>query len=55
MIEIRPLRTEADYDAALKAIEVYFENEPVLGSPEAARFDLLALLIADHEAKHWAI
>ena len=55
MTDIRPLRTEADYDAALKAIEPYFEHEPALGSPEADRFDLLALVIADYEGKHWAI
>jgi len=34
---------------------VYFENEPNPGSPEADRFDLLALVIADYEAKHWAV
>jgi HTH-type transcriptional regulator / antitoxin HigA len=55
MTEIRPLRTEADYDAALKAIAVYFDNEPSPSSPEADRFDLLALVIADYEAKHWPI
>ena len=55
MTDIRPLKTEADYDAALKAIEVYFESEPAPGSPEADRFDLLALVIADYEGKHWAI
>lgn len=55
MTDIRPLRNEADYDAALDAIETYFETEPALGSPEADRFDLLALVIADYEAKHWAI
>ena len=25
---IRPIRSEGDYDAALKEIERYFENEP---------------------------
>jgi HTH-type transcriptional regulator/antitoxin HigA len=55
MFEVRPLRNENDYDAALKAIEVYFGNEPALGSADADRFDLLALVIADYEAKHWAI
>jgi HTH-type transcriptional regulator/antitoxin HigA len=55
MFEIRPLRNEDDCDAALKAIEAYFENEPALGSVDADRFDLLALVIADYEAKHWAI
>jgi HTH-type transcriptional regulator/antitoxin HigA len=55
MAAIRPLKTEADYDAALKMIEVYFGTEPGLGSPEADRFDLLALVIADYETKHWPI
>ena len=55
MIDIRPLRSEADYDAALKAIEPYFATEPEPGSPEADRFDLLAMVIGDYEARHWAI
>lgn len=55
MTEIRPLRSEADYDAALDAIQVYFEHEPKPGSREADEFDLLALVIADYEARHWAI
>jgi len=55
MTDIRPLRSEADYNAALKAIAVYFEHEPKLGSAEADQFDLLALVIADYEDKHWHI
>ena len=63
MMHIRPLRSEADYDAALLAIAEYFKHEPLPGSPEADRFDLLALALAigdwrlaigDYEAKHWA-
>jgi HTH-type transcriptional regulator/antitoxin HigA len=52
---IRPLRSEADYDAALQEIERYFENEPKPGTPEADRFDLLALIIEDYERKHCPI
>jgi len=55
MFEIRPLKNEADYDAALEAIATYFDKEPTAGSADADRFDLLALVIADYEAKHWAI
>ena len=55
MMDIRPLRTEAGYDAALVAIEAFFENEPDPGSPEADAFDLLALVIADYERRHWPI
>ena len=34
-MELRPIHTEADYDAALAEIEQYFDNEPQRGSPEA--------------------
>jgi HTH-type transcriptional regulator/antitoxin HigA len=52
---IRPLRSEADYNAALKEIEKYFDNQPKSGTREADRFDLLALIIEDYERKHWPI
>src|SRR5262245_12760941 len=52
---IRPIRSEADYDAALKEIEQYFESEPKPDTPEADRFDLLALFIEDYERKCWPI
>jgi HTH-type transcriptional regulator/antitoxin HigA len=52
---IRPLRNEADYDAALAEIELYFKREPEIGTPEADRFDVLASLIEEYERKHWPI
>src|SRR5947209_435212 len=52
---IRPLRSEADYEAALAEIEGYFEAEPKPGTADADRFDLLALVIEDYESKHWPI
>ena len=52
---IRPIRTETEYDEALEEIERYFENEPKPGTPEADRFDLLALIVEDYERKRWPI
>jgi len=52
---IRPLRSEADYDAALAAIERYFDKPPKLGTPPADRFNLLARMIEDYERKRWPI
>jgi HTH-type transcriptional regulator/antitoxin HigA len=52
---IRPLRSEADYEAAPDEIEGYFDNEPKPGAAEADRFDLLALVIGDYERKRWPI
>ncbi len=54
-MKIRPLRTEADYDAALAAIEPFFEKEPEPGSPDADAFELLLLVIGDYERRHWPI
>ncbi len=52
---IGPLRSEADYEAALDEIEGYFEHEPKPGTAEADRFDLLALVIEDYERRRWPI
>ena len=47
----RPIRNEQDYEAALAAIEPYFDNQPELGTAEADDFDLLALLIGEYERR----
>ena len=54
-MDIRPIKTEADYDWALREIEPYFAREPKRGSAEADRFDVLAALIEVYEANHWPI
>jgi HTH-type transcriptional regulator / antitoxin HigA len=54
-MDIRPIRTEADYDWALVEIEGYFANEPAPGTPEADRFDVLAALLQSYENKVWPI
>lgn len=54
-MDIRPLRTEEDYDWALQEIEQYFLEEPAPGTPEADRFDALSDLIEAYEAKVWPI
>jgi HTH-type transcriptional regulator / antitoxin HigA len=53
IVPIRPLRSEADYEAAVDVIARCFEREPTPGTPEADRFDLLALAIEDYEKKRW--
>lgn len=55
MENIRPIRTEDDYDWALSEIARYFENEPEIGSPDGERFDVLATLIEAYEDKHYPI
>ncbi len=55
MMDIRPLRTDADLEWALKEIETYFDTEPVFGSADADRFDVLATLIEAYENAQHAI
>ena len=50
-MEIRAIRSEADYDWALSEIEPYFDSEPARGTPEAERFDVLAALIEAYEMR----
>jgi HTH-type transcriptional regulator/antitoxin HigA len=52
---IRPIRSEADYEAAIDEVEHFFEDEPEPGTPEADRFDLLALVIEDYEKRRWPV
>jgi HTH-type transcriptional regulator / antitoxin HigA len=52
---IRPLRSEADYEAAVDEIERYFDRPPKPGSPDADRFDLLSLVVEDYERERWPI
>lgn len=54
---LHPIRTEADYRAALKRAEAFFDapEEPDPASAEGAYFDALITLIQAYEAKHHPI
>ena len=54
-MDVRPVNDEQSHAWALKEIEQYFDQEPEPGTPEAARFDVLATLIEAYEAKHFPI
>jgi HTH-type transcriptional regulator / antitoxin HigA len=52
-MDIKPIRSEADYQAALKEIDKLIESQP--GTPEGDRMDVLATLVEAYEAKHFPI
>ena len=52
-MEIRPIKTEADYEAALAEIEELFESEP--GTPEGDRLEVLTTLVEAYEDAHYSI
>lgn len=54
-MEIRPIRNEEDYRAAMQEISAFFDNEPAPGSPEGDRFEVLLTLAEAYEARHFPI
>jgi HTH-type transcriptional regulator / antitoxin HigA len=52
-MEIRPIRTETDYQAALKEIEMLFDASP--NTPEYDRLDILSTLVEAYEKVHYPI
>ena len=55
MMEVRPLHNEQDYDWAIREIARYLEVDPVLGTTDGDRFEVLSILIKDYEDKHFAM
>lgn len=54
-MEIRPIRSEADYKMALKDISRLMESDPEPGTPDGDRLDILATLVQTYEARHFPI
>ena len=52
-MELRPIKTESDYQNALQKIEQLFDAEP--NSPECDRLDILTTLVEAYEQKHFPI
>jgi HTH-type transcriptional regulator/antitoxin HigA len=51
MMDIRAIHNEADYEWAMREVQQYFDNEPVPGSPDGDRFEILLQLIKAYEDK----
>ncbi len=52
-MDIKPIRTEADYQKAIKRLELIFDAK--IGTPESDEADVLGLLIDEYEKKHYPI
>ena len=53
LVEVRPIRSEADYKGALVEIEQLFDAKP--GTPEADRLEILTTLVEGYEDQHHSI
>lgn len=52
-MEIKPIKTDADYRAALNEIETLMMAKP--DSPEGEKLDVMVTLIEAYEAKHFPL
>ena len=52
-MNIKPIRTKADYRASLKAIESLMNARPK--SPEGERLDILVTLVESYEREHFPL
>lgn len=52
-MDIKPIKNEADYQAALKEIELLFDATP--DTPEGDRLEVLTTLVEAYEERHYAI
>lgn len=54
-MNIKPIHNDIDYNAALREVSAYFENEPEPNTPEGDHFEILLTLVEAYEAKHYHI
>ena len=54
-MEIKAIRTEADYLAALREVSALIDLDPAVDDPEGERLDVLGTLVQAYEAKHYPI
>ena len=54
-MEIKAIRTEADYFAALGEVSALIDLDPAADSAEGERLDVLGTLVQAYEAKHYPI
>jgi len=54
-MNIRPIRTETDYDIALERIDALMDSNPEIGSPDGDELEVLVMLVEKYEEKNWVI
>ncbi|WP_257670882.1 helix-turn-helix domain-containing protein [Parapedobacter tibetensis] len=52
-MEIKPIKTEQDYQAAMKRLETIFDAKP--GTPEGDELEILGVLIDNYERTYFPI
>ncbi len=54
-MNIRPIRTEKDYDLALDRVDILMDLNPKFGSKKSDELEILVMLIEKYEQINWNI
>jgi HTH-type transcriptional regulator/antitoxin HigA len=54
-MEIKVIRIEADYRAALQEVSALIDLDPAVDSPDGERLEVMGALVQAYEAKHYPI
>lgn len=54
-MNIHPIHTESDYQAALKEVSALIDLDPMVGTEQADRLEVLGALVEAYEAKHYQL
>jgi HTH-type transcriptional regulator/antitoxin HigA len=54
-MEIKAIRTDADYRAALQEVSALIDLDPAVDSPDGERLEVMGTLVLAYEAKHYPI
>lgn len=54
-MDIHPIHTQEDYDAALDDLSALFDAGPDAGTPDGDRMEILLALVSAYEDKHFHI
>jgi len=54
-MELKPLKSEADYDALMQWIDEQFDHEPDVDSAQGIKLQIALLIIKDYEDQYYQI
>lgn len=54
-MDVKPIRTEEDYKAAMRQVSAYFDDEPDPASEAGGHFEVLLTLVQAYEAAHYPV
>ncbi|CAN7255346.1 helix-turn-helix domain-containing protein [Variovorax paradoxus] len=54
-MEVRAIRTDADYRAALREVSALIDLDPDRESPEGERLEVIGTLVQAYEAEHYPV